>query len=161
VYLPPDLNFVRTFYKIFFVILERKAPDRRCSKFLLRFRKIIITTIVCLAPVIDSSTSPTARVRCYAGRGLGGALGWRISVNQESRSPRACYFPTHRVPIGLTSTKPTVFCNARTESVCDLHSFQFSKFPSFLRNSWLVRWQELSFVSRNPYTYNVLSQTFF
>ena len=36
-----------------------------------------------------------------------------------------------------------IVCEARIESLYDVHSFQFPKFPSILRNSSLLRWQRI------------------
>jgi hypothetical protein len=63
-----------------FFLLYRQTLIRRSLNFLLHFLNSIITSIVCLAPVVECLTSLTGGVRQNAGRASGGALGRRLSV---------------------------------------------------------------------------------
>ena len=66
-------------YRVFHFILERQAPTRSFSEFLLYFLTVSITAICFLAHFINCQTSPTSGV----GGNAGGDLGWRLSVKQE------------------------------------------------------------------------------
>ena len=73
-------------YRCFFFLLGRKAPSRRSSEYLLDFLKVITTAIHCL-PSVECQASPTRDVRSNAGGASGGALGRRLSVKQEKKTP--------------------------------------------------------------------------
>jgi hypothetical protein len=66
------------------------------------FLRVLLTVIVCLAPIIACYTSLTHGVRFSAGSVSGGALGRTLSVKQEKRNALyiLLWFKTH-VYIGL------------------------------------------------------------
>lgn len=68
-----DIRFLtrwRTLYRVCFYLFDGQAPARHCSEFLRKFLKVIIDAVVCIAPVIDCSTSLTGGVWHNAGRSL-------------------------------------------------------------------------------------------
>lgn len=68
-------------YRVFLFLLDRSAPARRSSEFLLYFLKIIVSPIVFLVPIFDCVTSSSrSGIGRSAGRASGGALGRSTGV---------------------------------------------------------------------------------
>jgi len=67
-------------YRVFSPLFDSLAPAQGSSKFILDFLKVIINSIVCLAPVNDFYTSPKSGIR----RNADGALGRGLSNRKKT-----------------------------------------------------------------------------
>ena len=78
----------------------------------IRFLKVIVTETVCLAPVIDCSTSPTCSLGHNASRASGGALDRLLSTGKKRH-------PIYASRRGVISHKTQILSNSaiRTSSV--------------------------------------------